>query len=216
MSEHPFIWTHTKLTNAERCPKQFHARYIAKTLPYTSSPEADEGNRVHKLMEDRIKFNRPLPEAECWREEFIMPKTSPVDNALAEHELAVTADGEPVDFWDKRAWFRGKLDYLLMSADKSLAVITDWKTGRVWEDPDELETHGALAAITYPAVEEWWGMYVWFKERRMGQPHVLDGKTAFHNLRKRVDVIDLNCQDAGPSPLCRFCPLEQECRGGKK
>jgi putative RecB family exonuclease len=52
----PTIYSHSRLSNFENCPKKFHFRYILKTPVETEGIEAFVGKRVHEVLERLYLF----------------------------------------------------------------------------------------------------------------------------------------------------------------
>jgi PD-(D/E)XK nuclease superfamily len=205
-------WSYSKLTAFERCPRQGYARYIAKTLPYVESDAARRGNEVHKAIEDNIKYFKPLPQEYQWLAEFI-PVPNIDDVVLAEMAFGITKDGETRVHlpnkpyaWPDDTWFMAKIDYLLIEPS-GLAWIIDWKTGRPWENPDQLECYSVLVSAYFKRVENIIGMYTWLKERRVGEPYKLPPEKTMNKLRKRIATVDTS-DTPKRNKLCDWCPLE--------
>jgi len=47
----PFVFSHSRLSSFEKCPKQFHFRYVLRLPAETESVEAFLGKRVHEVLE---------------------------------------------------------------------------------------------------------------------------------------------------------------------
>lgn len=54
----PPIFSHSRLSSFENCPKQFHFRYVLKIATDTESIEAFLGKRVHEVLERLYRFVR--------------------------------------------------------------------------------------------------------------------------------------------------------------
>jgi len=52
----PTIYSHSRLSSFEKCPKQFHFRYVLKTPVESESIEAFVGKRVHEILERLYLF----------------------------------------------------------------------------------------------------------------------------------------------------------------
>jgi len=52
----PTIYSHSRLSSFENCPKQFHFRYVLKTPVETEGIEAFVGKRVHEILERLYLF----------------------------------------------------------------------------------------------------------------------------------------------------------------
>jgi RecB family exonuclease len=194
-------WSYTKLTTFERCPKLGYARYIAKTLPYVESEAARLGNEVHAALEKLIVDGVPLPEKWAWVGEFV-PETKPGDVVRAEDWFNFNMDNQPTP---ARSWFTTKIDFLQIE-DGDVAWVLDWKTGKPWEDPDQLNVYATAVKAHYPHVRHWRGMYVWLRERRVGEVHTLSPGRTFAKLVERVKAVDTS-DTPRKNKLCPWCEL---------
>jgi hypothetical protein len=201
----PFVWSFTALKEAEKCPKAFHERYIAKTVPYVETKAMRDGKEVHTAFESRIRDGVPFPTHLSHLDLYVPDVSDPDIDFFTEYELGADRDFHSVNFHDRDVYIRGKLDFVMM--DRDLACLFDWKTGKVYEDDDELQFHGALLKARHPSIKHWRGWYVWLRERRVGQEHVLSPARTFQRIAERIAIIDPNNQLAHPNKLCPWCPV---------
>jgi len=202
-------WAFTKLKEAEKCGRSFTARYLNKTYPFVSTPAMEEGKRVHSAMERRINDDKPLDsKLSCF--EHLIPVVSADTRLLeAEVELGILIDFSPCSFYDQSCYFRGKLDVLNIDVDR-IAYIFDWKTGKPYEDPDELNLHAMLAKAYFPDVKHWRGAYIWLKENRIGTMHTLSPAKTYRDLLKRIEKIDEELENKPrKNVLCPWCDLTE-------
>lgn len=206
----PFVWSATNLRDADNCLRAFEHKHILKDIPFEETVATRWGSKVHTAMEARLRAGLPLPEGMETYEQFIPPKTGL--RGLIEFKMGMKADGSACGFFDEGVWGRGKMDFGLINADAKTAAIVDWKTGKVREDPDELEIFAVLLKAKYPDLETITGWYVWLKETRMGKVHDLsdtNGKLA--NIKFRVEKIhhamQMQAFEPRQSGLCGFCPV---------
>ena len=52
------VYSHSRLSSFDNCPKQFHFRYVLKIPSETESIEAFLGKRVHEVLERLYVFVR--------------------------------------------------------------------------------------------------------------------------------------------------------------
>ena len=194
-------WAYSKLTMFERCPKLGRAKYITKELPYVESEAARLGNEVHDALEKFINNAVPLPEKWAWVSEFVPPYEAG-DTFVAERWFNFNEHAQPTP---GRSWFTTKID-LLQIEDEDIAWIIDWKTGRPWEDPDQLNIYSTAIKAHYPRVRHWRGMYVWLKERKVGEVHTLSPAKTFDGLVERVKAVETG-DIARKNKLCPWCEL---------
>lgn len=196
-------WSYTKLATFERCPKLGYARYISKTLPYVESDVAKEGNRVHNAIEHYIRDGVALPNDLEWIVDYIPEKKYEGDIVAVERWFNFDQENRLAH---TRSWFTTKVDLLHIEAG-DIAWIFDWKTGKPWEDPDQLNIYSTAIKAHYPHVRHWRGMYVWLKPRKVGEVHTLSPGKTFSKLVERVKGVDTS-DTARKNKLCDWCDLE--------
>ena len=208
----PFVGAHTSLATFDRCPKQFHHRYILRDQPYVESVEMKWGNVVHSAMEHRVGALKTPLAPELARFEKYALALEPFGEVKTELKLGLTEAGEPVDFFASNVAFRGVVDTLAVSGDT--AFIADWKTGRKWEDPRELEEHGMLVRATFAHVTTVKAAYVWMKADEIGKTYdVSDAAPTFARVVNTLKKINSMTRDSAafnplPNKLCPWCPVK--------
>lgn len=210
------IFTYTLLNTWDICPHQCARRYIIKDLPFEKTEAMEEGSRVHKAMEERIRRKIPLP-ADLQVHE---PLVAPLDRVhpRPEQKLGVNYAGRAVDFFGPDVWLRGVLDAPFLLATDT-AVLIDWKFGKPREDSFELEIGAVLFQAHEPMVTKIFGQFVWLKEGRRGKVHdCSDTRRTW----ARVQAMAVEIEDASktgdfiktPGPLCNWCPVT-DCQHNK-
>ena len=206
-------WSYSFLNDLANCPFKAYRKYVKRDLPKETSPELEEGIRVHKLFEDRINNKVWSDGVPAGWETFVTPLIT--QRAMAEKKLGMTQDLRSAPFWDDRGtgeqpWGRGKADVLIINPPA--AFIVDWKTGKVREDDRELRQLALLVRANYPEVARISGCYVWLKEGRMGVVYDLsDVNRTYHGTVASMAQAQAY-QDAGDwpkikNPLCSYCPV---------
>ncbi len=204
-------WSWSLLDTADRCLLQAKHKYVVRDLP--REPETEPmrwGNKVHRGMENRLKIEAPLTDGMEPFEVFVAPLDVAPGQLWAEKWFGMREDGSPCRSLDDDCWGRGKLDVSIV--DDTYALIVDWKTGKVREDPDELEIGAVLLKATYPKLERISGWFVWLKERRTGKVHDLsDTAGKLENIRQRYarleEAVRMDHFPAQQNPLCPWCPV---------
>jgi hypothetical protein len=177
-------------------------------VPYVETPELKKGDEIHTAMEQRLK-GKPLPKPMYRYEFFVQPlqryKIQP------EMKLGVTVEGKPCSFFASDVWGRGKIDVPIIVKDS--AVLLDWKTGKVWEDPFELQVQAVLLNAHHPELNRIVGSYVWLNESRVGVIYDLTDtqKTwgKIHEIMAEVATCEINNKwEKKPGKLCAWCPVK--------
>ena len=201
------IHTHTNLSTYERCPKQYFHRYVAKDIKFEETEASRWGNRVHKALELRLK-GEPLPAELAYLEKWPVAFRSPVQ---AELKLGMTYEGKATGFFDTGCWLRGVVDVLTTSPPS--AFIADWKTGKRYEKPEELQVHALLVRANYPEIVYVRGAYVWLKDDQLGKVHDLH-EAAVYMQRARDTARSIeasaaaNQWPANENALCPWCSVQ--------
>lgn len=214
-----FIFTFTNLNCFEDvCPYQAYRVYVARNIPYVETPERKRGNDMHTAFEHRIGAGKPLPAD--YRDHEPLAQAFDGYGAKVELKLGVTAKGTVCDFWDKYSvkW-RGKLDCVVIR--DTTALLTDWKSGKVYERPFELEMGAAMLHIHYPQLTKIVGQYAWLRENRMGQQHDLSDTrgtwTRILDISQRFEKAIQQGEPAFPKqrgPLCGWCDV-RDCENNR-
>jgi hypothetical protein len=204
------IGTYSFYNAFSNCPFKAYNIYVAKTVPYVESPEMAWGNKVHSAMENRIKYGTPLPDEMAAAEETAQGFEDYAKHLTVkvEYQLAMRLDGEACDYWDPKAWFRGKLDCVTMSP--TFAWLVDWKTGNVREDAFELETNALLLKVNHPQLETIRGEYFWMKTGQNGLRYRFDDHAGTYArllaMRKEAEgYLDRGEWPKRKNPLCGWC-----------
>lgn len=204
------VGTYTFYNDAQNCPYKAFRRHVKRDLPYAKTEAMERGIAVHEAMEDRIGKGKPLPDDMRAAEHIALtltrlPDTIPV---RVEYRLAIKADASPCA-WDARdAWFRGKLDVAVIGKG---AWLIDWKTGKVREDPFELECQGLLLHANHPDCDPIVGEYYWMIEGRPGLRYTLDPMEAYRKVGKLYaemrGYLEKGEWPKRKNPLCGFCDV---------
>ena len=213
----PQPWSHSRLNALATCPRQFHAVQVVKRIPRTSGVEADWGNTVHEAIDLWFK-------TDVWND-ILNPYKARLDEVknlsrgfrvMSENDFSIDRHLEPCSptDWD-RVWCRAKLDLILVNADKGYALIKDWKTGKVKDDPEQLVLYALLAFIYLPEVNVVHCNYEWLKFGRTGSPATFERKDVpamWATLTPKLIEYARSFREEDwkpkPSGLCRgWCPV---------
>ena len=212
----------SRLSTFEQCPAQFDYLYVSKRVQSTSNESADYGDRVHKVLE--AYGNGTLDEQTLSEEGRSTLKqwgavvdkiTSRSGTKLYGHQMAVNRELKPVDWFASDVWIRSIADVLVVDGDT--AYCLDYKTGKVKENPTQLQLFAAMVMWHFPEVNTVKTSFIWLKfnqttnakyERRF-----LDA--LWRGMEPRFDkvqeIIDLGVFNTKPSGLCPWCPAKAIC-----
>jgi hypothetical protein len=148
----------------ETCPMKFAAESYYKTVPYTESVQSIWGTRVHKAAEDFMN-GLPVTDPDAYKvvEEYCVALDRLPGDRLVEHKISLD------DKWRPAVWDSGNesLRCILDLGFKHNDTLKcyDWKTGKVKDDPIQMQIYAVALAILYPDVNSFDFRYIWLKER---------------------------------------------------
>jgi RecB family exonuclease len=218
----------SRLSTFEQCPAQFDYLYVSKRVQNSTNEASEYGDRVHKVLEaygllgseeERVtmRANAALEESAT-----LVKWAGVVDKILArpgqkffEHQMAVNKQLQPVDWFDKDVWIRSIADVLVVDGDT--AYCLDYKTGKVKDNPTQLQLFAAMVMWHFPQVQTVKTSFIWLRfdettnakyERRF-----LDAlwRALEPRFTKVQEVVDLGVFDTKPSGLCPWCPAKGFC-----
>lgn len=207
--------SHSSASLFDTCPRQYEARYITKDVEFTSGPEADWGNEVHYALEKYIEEGAPLPSNMKMYTKYAEAVAKREGTKLVERAAAVNAQLVPVDFKDKSAWWRAKIDVTILRPDGTIELV-DWKTGKTKNDPRQLCLYAALTFSYHPEVDLIRAGYCWLKGDGLTAPfeyHRRDLPAMWNMFAQQyariVNAVETNEFKPKPSGLCNgWCPVK--------
>ena len=212
----------SRLSTFEQCPAQFDYLYVSKRVQSTTNEAADYGDRVHKVLE---AYGRGTLDTGALTEEgsstlkqwggVVDKITSRGGDKYFEHQMAVNRQLQPVDWFAKDVWIRSIADVLIVDGDT--AYCLDYKTGKVKDNPTQLQLFAAMVMWHFPQVNTVKTSFVWLKFNEVTnakyERRFLDA--LWRALEPRFDkvqeTIDLGVFDTKPSGLCPWCPAKGFC-----
>jgi hypothetical protein len=207
-NQHP--WSHSFLASFAICEHQAYRQYVARDIPYEETPALLAGRAAHTALEHRLRDGASLPRSEAARESLCLPIDRFAGEKHFEWKLGIREDGSPCDFHADDVWGRGVLDVALL--DGETAMLLDWKTGKVREDPAELAAHAVLLRAHRPAIRRIVGRYVWLKTGELGAPHdVSDTPLKLASVRQTMERVKINMRGSTwqkkENVLCGWCSV---------
>ena len=147
-------WSFSKAKAFEQCPKQFYHEKILKQYPVKETDAMRYGTEFHKACEDYIESEVPLPKKFDFIQQTLDALNEKRGVKLCEQKLGLPADLAPCGFFDKRVWFRGIADLVIIDVLTGVAWVIDYKTGRSskYADKGQLELMALIIFKHYPQV----------------------------------------------------------------
>jgi len=154
MPEAKFTWSYSSLELFMQCPHKYYRLRIKKDVTEPPTDAIRYGLDVHKAAEDFIKDGTPIPE----KFSFIEPALTKLRNYkgehLCEHRMGLTRNLEPCSFYDKKVWWRGIADLIVLQGDT--AKLVDYKTGKSskYADTKQLELLSLAIFRHFPQIKK--------------------------------------------------------------
>lgn len=220
-------WSYSKLKNYEECPRKHYEVDLAKTAAETQSDDPDSplnwGNRVHDAFAKVLKGEIELPAEMLAYQKWIDRVKSGPGKLLVEQKFAITRNFEKTTWFGNDVWVRMIGDVVRLDdpfTDRHgnryrLALVLDWKTGKIVEDSVQLMLMAQALFSHYPDLTHVRSEFVWLKDD-CTTPELFTRKEvadAWMSLLLRVDSLETaaKTQSYPPKPgrLCKkFCPVE--------
>lgn len=207
--------SYSSIKEFEACSKKWAHKRVWKDVKDTPGEASIYGDRVHKGFEERLQLGVPLPE-EIQKHEPLCTAIESLGGVVhAEKELVLTKEFAPTTWFAEDAWFRSKLDVLVLASKR--AVIMDWKTGKRRPDFLQLELSAAQVFIHYPEVDTINTAFIWIKEnttdKEVYKRSSLEAikELLINKTNKIEEAVELGVFPAKPSGLCSYCPAFEKC-----
>jgi RecB family exonuclease len=214
--------SYSRLSTFEQCPAKFDYLYVTKAVRDQGSEASEYGNRVHEVLELYGKGELNQETLTLEGKQTLERWGSLVDTINAksgdkyyEYQMAVTETLEPCDWFSPDAFIRSIADVLVVDGTK--AYCLDYKTGKVKENPTQLQLFASMVFWHFPEVEEVRTSFIWLKfdevtnatYQRKYANALWDGlKPRFEQV---IDTVELGVFDTKPSGLCPWCPAKDIC-----
>lgn len=209
----PFAWSWSALNSYETCPYRHNLTKIVKAYPEKENPQMVAGQLFHRALELRIEKGKSLPQDMAYIEPTIkrLEEVAREGTICAERRIGLTRDFEECGYFDKQVWLRTVIDCQIDLPDRSL--ITDWKTGKVKDDYDQLALSAAVKFAITPECDKVTTSYFWFSQGKITRETFVrdDAPRIWQNIMPRVIKLERaiieNDFPKKQSGLCReHCP----------
>lgn len=208
----PFAWSYSSLTAFETCPWRWKLTKHTKQVVEPQTEALVEGNRVHKMLENYIVSQTPLPAGY----QHLLPLVERVrrmpGRVEAERKIALTPNFTETTYFGRDVWFRTAFDVRVTLPTKT--IILDWKTGKRKQDPDQLRLSAAVEFKVRPNVETVETGYAWLNDKKIDREAFTrdQAPAIWQEFTVRVARIEHAIKTDNfpkrPSGLCRkWCPV---------
>ena len=155
----PFAFSYSRMKNFEVCPRRHHEVDLKKSVKEAESEQLTWGNAVHKALELRIRDGVKLPIGMEMYEGMCQKIAASPGKILTEQQLAINKDFGPTAWFAPNAWFRAKIDVAIVF--EPVALLCDFKTGKIVEDSVQLALAAAAAFAHIPKLEKIRSRFYW-------------------------------------------------------
>lgn len=205
-------WSYSKLKNYETCPKRHYEIDLLKSVKEEESESLMWGNSVHSSMAKACTGAEPLPATMKDYQRWVDLVREGPGQLLVEQKYAITRQFGPTTFFGRDAWYRGIGDVVRIHGP--VALVLDWKTGKVLEDSVQLMLMAQCIFSHYPSVQRVRSEFIWLKED-CSTPEVFTRQelaVAWRDLLPRVGALETAGKTLTyppkPSGLCKkYCPV---------
>jgi len=149
----PITWSYSSLALYQQCPKKYYHLKVAKDVKEDMGEAIIFGNEIHKVAHLYVEQHHPIPEKYASIEPAIKALKDMPGRKLCENKLGLTVDLKPCGFFDKKVWWRGIADIIILQGDTALTV--DYKTGKKsqYADLKQLEIVSLALFKHFPEVK---------------------------------------------------------------
>ncbi len=157
----------TSMGTFNSCPLSFKEKYLLKKYPFQPSEASMYGDRFHAASENRLLHDAPEP-AEFVEFKPVFDQIRSLSGKLyAEVELATDRQWQPVPY---KAWGKKDLGCKIdvLSIDGPYARIIDWKTGKRYDDPLQIDINAVMVFANFPDVQRIRAKYMYTKTGQAG------------------------------------------------
>lgn len=217
-------YSFSKLDVYSLCPRKFLFKYIRKIKgKQKDMTPLLKGGAVHSILEKHPErsTHKLAPKWQHIADDFIRTHLGLKylgESSIREFSFGLTADMNPTEYSDKKAIFRGSIDYICI-VDGVLHLI-DWKTGKIkeqkWQNFDQLMFYAVYFFNRYPDVEEIKISFVYVEhenyENFINLSRDFLGNYTHQLLQQIKDVETDRTMKKKPGPLCPYCDYLELCK----
>lgn len=157
-----WAWSYSKLKNYEQCPKRMYEVDVQKNFQDGGGEALLWGNKVHEVLAAALSKGTPLPPEMAAYEYWVDRVRRGTGELQVEQKYAITRDFAPTTYFANNVWYRGIGDVIRLNDE--VALILDWKTGKILEDPVQLMLMAQCLFSHYPKLKAVRSSYVWLKD----------------------------------------------------
>lgn len=213
----PFSWSFSKIKNYETCPRKHYEVDVTGNFAEKQAPDSplQWGMDVHTAMANAIKGTAPLPPTMREYEGWVKRVLKGPGDLYIEQKYAITESLQSTNWRSNTAWYRGIGD--VVRVDTDLALVGDWKTGRVKPDDyrPQLFLMAACVFAHFPKVTHVRSEFIWLQEEDCTTSDLFTRESIrqdWSEMLPRVAALKVAYETKNfppkPSGLCKhYCPV---------
>lgn len=209
----PFAWSYSALTTYEQCPKKYFHLYVAKDVKDADSSFSADGKIIHDALKARVIDGKPLPLNLRHYEKTAAKFAAAPGQKHGEMKLALTREFTPCDFFSPNVFVRVIIDLTIVQGDT--AIVVDYKTGKVKNDPTQMAVNASVLSRWMPEVGLFKTLYVWLQSEQLTPKNytlsMFPGvwTSVLPRVAKIEEARKTTTFPAQPGPLCKgWCPVK--------
>lgn len=160
-----WAWSYSKLKNYEVCPKRMYEVDIAKSYVEAQDPDGPLawGNRVHDALKHALTTpGNVLPKEMAMYQRWVDRVKAGSGQLFVEQKYAINRMFQKTTYFANDVWYRGIGDVVRVNGD--IALVLDWKTGKILEDSIQLMLMAQCLFSHFPALKYVRSEFVWLKD----------------------------------------------------
>lgn len=207
----PFAWSYSALTTYELCPKKYWHLYVMRDVKDADNQASADGKAIHSAMYQRVVKGKPLPLNLRHYEKTAAKFAAANGEKHGEMKLALNRKFEPCDYFAPDVYVRVVIDLAIVQG--KTAIVVDWKTGKVKDDPTQMALNAAVLARWMPEITTFKTLFVWLQSSNITPKDytVASFTPVWTDLLPRVGKIEearkTTTFPAKEGRLCGWCPV---------
>lgn len=212
----PFSWSYSALKNFRTCQLRHQQVDRIKAFKEEESEQLKWGNTLHAAMAKAVQTGADLPIVMRHFKPYVETARSRLASGWdvsTELKLAFSRQLGPTSYFDNTTWFRGVVDVLMLKPP--VAMMWDWKTGKVIEDLIQLGLFAQMVFCHHPELEQVDTAYVWLGNDAISHESWTRDRLAkvwadvLPDVKRMEEAYNTGVYHAMPGGLCkRYCPVE--------
>lgn len=222
-------WSFSALNQHDQCPYRYYVNKVgpkAGKEPFVPNKAMDDGNAIHKRIENHVKLGLPIEQTLAdfahvipvvnTTFQSLESKGYDLSTAVAEEKILLdrSMTVNYTDPFDPNIWLRVDADHVVRKhGDPTQAALTDWKTGKFFKRSVQGAVNAMALFAVHPELQVVESTFTYFKTEDVDhetfrRDTFFESPNAVAMLQKLIDLN--NNLETGDFPkkrsgLCGFC-----------